>query len=99
MIDSSGINQAWSEHHGFLLDVAYRLLGSYSDAEDIVQEAFTRLLRSDLEGAFGADKANAFWSLFTSRRDGGGDFTYPTELSPVVHRPLVGIGDPLLFSV
>ena len=49
MIDSSGFNTAWSEHHGFLLDVAYRLLGSYSDAEDIVQEAFTRLLRTDLD--------------------------------------------------
>ncbi len=42
-------NEAWSEHHGFLLDVAYRLLGSYSEAEDIVQEAFTRLLRTDLD--------------------------------------------------
>lgn len=40
---------AWSNHHGFLLDVAYRLLGSYSDAEDIVQEAFSRLLRTDLD--------------------------------------------------
>jgi len=49
MIDSSGFNEAWSEHHGFLLDVAYRLLGSYSDAEDIVQEAFSRLLRTDLD--------------------------------------------------
>ena len=49
VIDSSGFNTAWSEHHGFLLDVAYRLLGSYSDAEDIVQEAFTRLLRTDLD--------------------------------------------------
>ena len=49
MIEGSGFNQAWSEHHGFLLDVAYRLLGSYSDAEDIVQEAFTRLLRTDLD--------------------------------------------------
>lgn len=48
MIESSGFNQAWSEYHGFLLDVAYRLLGSYSDAEDIVQVAFTRLLRTDL---------------------------------------------------
>src|SRR5256714_9815291 len=43
------VTQAWSEHHGFLLDVAYRLLGSYSDAEDSVQEAFTRLLKTDLD--------------------------------------------------
>ena len=43
------VTQAWSDHHGFLLDVAYRLLGSYSEAEDTVQEAFTRLLRSDLD--------------------------------------------------
>lgn len=42
-------SEAWSNHHGFLLDVAYRLLGSFSDAEDVVQEAFTRLLRSDVD--------------------------------------------------
>jgi RNA polymerase sigma-70 factor (ECF subfamily) len=40
---------AWTNHHRFLLDVAYRLLGSYTDAEDMVQEAFSRLLRSDLD--------------------------------------------------
>jgi RNA polymerase sigma-70 factor, ECF subfamily len=40
---------AWTAHHRFLLDVAYRLLGSYSDAEDLVQEAFSRLLRTDLD--------------------------------------------------
>ncbi len=49
MIDDSPFTDAWTNHHGFLLDVAYRLLGSYSDAEDIVQEAFTRLLRADLD--------------------------------------------------
>jgi RNA polymerase sigma-70 factor, ECF subfamily len=43
------IDESWANHHGFLLDVAYRLLGSYSDAEDLVQEAFTRLLRTDLD--------------------------------------------------
>src|SRR5438445_9728078 len=43
------VTQAWANHHGFLLDIAYRLLGSYSEAEDIVQEAFTKLLRTDLD--------------------------------------------------
>src|SRR5438270_13474388 len=43
------ISEAWADHHGFLLDVAYRLLGSYSEAEDTVQEAFTRPLRTDLD--------------------------------------------------
>ncbi|HEV2236564.1 MAG TPA: sigma-70 family RNA polymerase sigma factor, partial [Ktedonobacterales bacterium] len=46
---ASAVTEVWQQHHGFLLDVAYRLLGSYSDAEDIVQEAFTRLLRTDLD--------------------------------------------------
>src|SRR5437773_11675875 len=47
--NATWFTQAWSEHHGFLLDVAYRLLGSYSEAEDTVQEAFSRLLRTDLD--------------------------------------------------
>jgi RNA polymerase sigma-70 factor, ECF subfamily len=50
VIDSNErFTDAWTNHHRFLLDVAYRLLGSYSDAEDIVQEAFSRLLRTDLD--------------------------------------------------
>src|SRR5919201_982053 len=49
MQNDTRVTQAWSDHRGFLLDVAYRLLGSYSDAEDIVQEAFTKLLRTDLD--------------------------------------------------
>src|SRR2546427_10635893 len=50
MIDNDAwVTQAWSDYRGFLLDVAYRLLGSYSEAEDTVQEAFTKLLRTDLD--------------------------------------------------
>lgn len=39
----------WQEHHGYLRDVAFRMLGSVSEAEDAVQEAFMRLLNVDLD--------------------------------------------------
>jgi RNA polymerase sigma-70 factor (ECF subfamily) len=40
---------AWLEHRRHLLDVAYRLLGSVSESEDAVQEAYARLLGVDLD--------------------------------------------------
>lgn len=39
---------AWS-HRRHLLDVAYRLLGSVSESEDAVQEAYARLVGADLD--------------------------------------------------
>jgi RNA polymerase sigma-70 factor, ECF subfamily len=48
MTDSDDLDQAWRQHRKRLLDIAYRMLGSVSDAEDVVQEAYTRLMRSDI---------------------------------------------------
>lgn len=40
---------AWREHHQRVLDVAYRMTGSITEAEDIAQETSVRLLAADLE--------------------------------------------------
>jgi RNA polymerase sigma-70 factor (ECF subfamily) len=46
---STSLDDAWREHRPYLLDVAYRMLGSITDAEDIAQEAFVRLMRADAD--------------------------------------------------
>src|SRR5438046_5864216 len=47
--DDAAFADAWREHRRYVLDVAYRMLGSVSDAEDVVQETFARLLRQDAD--------------------------------------------------
>jgi RNA polymerase sigma-70 factor (ECF subfamily) len=43
------LRRAWLDHRRHLLDVAFRMLGNLSEAEDAVQEAFARLIDSDVD--------------------------------------------------
>ena len=40
---------AWRSHRAYLVNLAYQMLGDVGEAEDIAQEAFLRLSRTDLE--------------------------------------------------
>ncbi len=50
MTESEGLAKRFEENRGHLRGVAYRILGSPSEAEDAVQEAWLRLSRSDVNG-------------------------------------------------
>lgn len=47
-VDDTGFGALWLEHRPFLIDLAFKILGNFSDAEDVVQDSFSRLLRADL---------------------------------------------------
>jgi RNA polymerase sigma-70 factor (ECF subfamily) len=47
--NDAALEQAWSDNRRHLLDIAFRMLGNLSEAEDVVQEGFTRLVRVDLD--------------------------------------------------
>jgi len=43
------IGRAWRDHRRHVLDIAFRMTGSVAEAEDVVQEAFTRLANVDID--------------------------------------------------
>src|SRR5438093_7123326 len=47
--NDAAIGEIWRDHRRYILDVAYRMLGTMTEAEDVVQEAFARLLREDVD--------------------------------------------------
>src|SRR5262245_57012862 len=55
---------AWRNDRRYVLDIALRMLGDLGDAEDAVQEAFTRLFRADIDEI---DDVRAWLVTVTSR--------------------------------
>src|SRR5690349_9501836 len=56
--------EAWTEHRAYVVDLAFRMLGSIQDAEDVVQEAFGRLLANDVDSV---DDIRAWLVVVVSR--------------------------------
>jgi RNA polymerase sigma-70 factor, ECF subfamily len=57
-------NAAWTDHRPSLVDMAFRMLGDIGQAEDLVQEAFYRLSRSDFDSI---EDARGWLIVVTSR--------------------------------
>ena len=49
MSSSPSIDAAWRDHRPYLVNLAYQMLGDVGAAEDVAQEAFLRLARTDAE--------------------------------------------------
>jgi RNA polymerase sigma-70 factor, ECF subfamily len=47
MNNSPGVEAAWRSHRPYLVNLAYQMLGDVGEAEDVAQEAFLRLSRTD----------------------------------------------------
>jgi RNA polymerase sigma-70 factor, ECF subfamily len=47
MSDSLSVEAAWRSHRPYLVNLAYQMLGDVGEAEDVAQEAFLRLSRTD----------------------------------------------------
>ena len=58
------IEEAWTEHRPYLVDMAFRMLGDIGRAEDVVQEAFQRLSQSDFDAL---EDARGWLIVVTSR--------------------------------
>ena len=50
MNESPSVEEAWRSHRPYLVNLAYQMLGDVGDAEDVAQEAFLRLARTDVSG-------------------------------------------------
>src|SRR5258708_21065694 len=62
--DEPAFDALWNAHRRRMLDLAFRMLLDLRDAEDVVQESFARLARTDIAGI---DDPEAWLVVVTSR--------------------------------
>ena len=62
--DDPVVDALWKAHRRRMLDIAFRILLDLGDAEDVVQEAFSRLARADVAAI---DDPEAWLVVVTSR--------------------------------
>src|SRR5947199_10296658 len=62
----AGVDDVYEELKPLMFSIAYRMLGSATEAEDIVQEAFLRFHRETSEGTE-VDSPKAYLSAVTTR--------------------------------
>src|SRR3954454_1287592 len=92
MDDSDRRVERFEEHRGHLRAVAYRMLGSVSDAEDAVQEAWLRFSRADvgdvenLRGWLTTVVSGVCLNVLRSRRTKREEPLEPYMPDPIVHR-------------
>jgi len=65
-IEGSGVGETYEELRPLMFSIAYRMVGSVTDAEDIVQEAMLRFHRESLEGTV-IESPKAYLSAITTR--------------------------------
>ncbi len=58
----ANLGEAWRLHHPYVVNLAYQMLGDIADAEDVAQEAFTRL-----SGVDGIDDVRAWLTVVAGR--------------------------------
>jgi RNA polymerase sigma-70 factor, ECF subfamily len=85
------VEGAWRLHRGRVLDMAYRMLGSLADAEDVVSEAYARLVAV---GVAGVDDVRGWLITVTSRlcldRLRSADLRRRAYVGPWLPEPIVG---------
>jgi RNA polymerase sigma-70 factor (ECF subfamily) len=60
------MDEFFTEFHGLLFSIAYRMIGSATEAEDVVQEAYVRFLRDTAAGTR-VESPKAYLSTVTTR--------------------------------